>query len=99
MGDFFSMLGNQIVSTEVTLVNSVFRLLLSMVLGVLVGAERKRRGRLPVCARLPSSLWVRALQCCFRFMCRRCIWGLRTGIPAVSLRRSLQALVSLVAVR
>lgn len=46
MGDFFSMLGNQIVSTEVTLVNSVFRLLLSMVLGVLVGAERKRKGQI-----------------------------------------------------
>ena len=46
MGDFFSMLCNQIVSTEVTLVNSVFRLLLSMVLGVLVGAERKRKGQI-----------------------------------------------------
>lgn len=33
-------------STEVTLTNSVFRLILSMVLGVMVGAERKRKGQI-----------------------------------------------------
>ncbi|MCM1378360.1 MAG: MgtC/SapB family protein [Clostridium sp.] len=33
-------------STEVTIGNSVFRLILSMILGVLVGAERKRKGQI-----------------------------------------------------
>ena len=33
-------------STEVTLANSVFKLVLSMVLGVLVGVERKRKGQI-----------------------------------------------------
>lgn len=37
---------NDLNSTEVTLGNSVFRLMLSMVLGVLVGAERKRKGQI-----------------------------------------------------
>ncbi len=37
---------NQINSLEVNLVNSIFRLVLSMVLGMIVGAERKRKGQI-----------------------------------------------------
>ena len=33
-------------SLEVNLVNSIFRLMLSMVLGMVVGAERKRKGQI-----------------------------------------------------
>ncbi|MBD5306052.1 MAG: MgtC/SapB family protein [Bacteroides sp.] len=37
---------SDLLSTEVSLGNAVFRLILSMVLGVLVGAERKRKGQI-----------------------------------------------------
>lgn len=46
MEGFFTWLAHSITSHEVTLVNAVFKLLLSMVLGVLVGAERKRKGQI-----------------------------------------------------
>lgn len=37
---------DQIVSHEVNLTNSMFRMLLSMALGVVIGAERKRKGQI-----------------------------------------------------
>jgi len=46
MGDFFQSVLNEITATEVSLGNSVFKLILSMVLGVMVGAERKRKGQI-----------------------------------------------------
>ena len=46
MTEFFQSIADCINSQEVTLGNSVFRLLVSMVLGVLVGAERKRKGQI-----------------------------------------------------
>ena len=46
MDGFFGFIWDEVVSTEVTFVNAVFKLLLSMVLGVLVGAERKRKGQI-----------------------------------------------------
>lgn len=45
MEDILTYLSDQINSQEVTLLNSVYKLLLSMILGVLVGAERKRKGQ------------------------------------------------------
>lgn len=42
---FFSNLVDQINNPEVNLINAVYKLLLSMILGVLVGAERKRKGQ------------------------------------------------------
>ncbi len=44
--DMFEYLSVQIDSLEVNLVNSTFRLILSMVLGMVVGAERKRKGQI-----------------------------------------------------
>lgn len=46
MLDFFQSILANLCGTEVTLLNSVFRLILSMVLGALVGAERKRKGQI-----------------------------------------------------
>lgn len=46
MVDFLNTIIDDITSTEVTLGNSVFRLMVSMVLGVMVGAERKRKGQI-----------------------------------------------------
>ncbi len=46
MEEFFGNIYGMLTSTEVTVVNGVFRLLLSMMLGVLVGAERKRKGQI-----------------------------------------------------
>lgn len=46
MMGFFHWVADSITSQEVTLVNAVFKLLVSMVLGVLVGAERKRKGQI-----------------------------------------------------
>lgn len=42
---FFKGLVDDVNSLEVTMAGSVFRLILSMVLGVIVGAERKRKGQ------------------------------------------------------
>lgn len=44
--DFFVELYNEINSLELNLANSTFRLILSMVLGMIVGAERKRKGQI-----------------------------------------------------
>lgn len=44
--DFFVELHNEINSLELNLTNSTFRLILSMVLGMIVGAERKRKGQI-----------------------------------------------------
>lgn len=46
MIEFFQTIYDELTSLEVTLGNSVFRLVLSMFLGVLVGAERKRKGQI-----------------------------------------------------
>lgn len=37
---------NEITSLEVNMVNCIFRLILSMILGMIVGAERKRKGQI-----------------------------------------------------
>lgn len=44
--DSFSSFYNEINSLEVNMVSSTFRLVLSMVLGMVVGAERKRKGQI-----------------------------------------------------
>lgn len=44
--DFFVELYNELNSLELNLTNSTFRLILSMVLGMIVGAERKRKGQI-----------------------------------------------------
>lgn len=44
--EIFNQFIDLLTSTEVNIVNTVFRLLLAMVLGVLVGAERKRKGQI-----------------------------------------------------
>ena len=44
--DFIESIVAAINSLEVNLVNSIFRLILSMVLGMVVGAERKRKGQI-----------------------------------------------------
>ena len=44
--DIISYFTEQINSLEVNMYNSMFRLLLSMILGVVVGAERKRKGQI-----------------------------------------------------
>lgn len=46
MEEVFRTIYNDLNSLEVTLGNSVFKLILSMLLGVLVGAERKRKGQI-----------------------------------------------------
>lgn len=46
MENIFSFVIDQINSPEVNLIGAVFKLLLSMVLGVLVGVERKRKGQI-----------------------------------------------------
>lgn len=46
MEEIFNAIYSDLNSPEVTLGNSVFKLVLSMVLGVLVGAERKRKGQI-----------------------------------------------------
>lgn len=46
MFDFFRNLWDTINSLEVNLTNSLFRLILSMILGMAVGAERKRKGQI-----------------------------------------------------
>lgn len=46
MGDFFQQIYSEIMSTEVTTVSSVFKLLLSLLLGCCVGLERKRKGQI-----------------------------------------------------
>ena len=62
-------------STEVTLANSVFKLVLSMVLGVLVGVERKRKGQIAGVRTFALIRWAHVWPCCFQSMCRRSIWG------------------------
>lgn len=44
--DFIESIVAAVNSLEVNLVNSIFRLILSMVLGMVVGAERKRKGQI-----------------------------------------------------
>lgn len=44
--EFITDIFDQIFSKEVNFVNTVFRLVLSMVLGMIVGAERKRKGQI-----------------------------------------------------
>lgn len=46
MWEILEVIYDDLTSLEVTLGNSVFRLVLSMVLGALVGAERKRKGQI-----------------------------------------------------
>lgn len=46
MWEFVEMIYRDLNSLEVTLGNGVFRLVLSMLLGALVGAERKRKGQI-----------------------------------------------------
>lgn len=46
MLNIFSYLIEQTTSLEVNMYNSMFRLILSMVLGMIVGAERKRKGQI-----------------------------------------------------
>lgn len=43
--DMLTWLVDEINSLEVNMINSMFRLMLSMVLGMIVGAERKRKGQ------------------------------------------------------
>lgn len=45
ISDYFNTLYDQITSVEVTTLSSVFKLLLSLVLGSIVGFERKRKGQ------------------------------------------------------
>ena len=45
ISDYFNTLYDQITSVEVTMLSSVFKLLLSLVLGSIVGFERKRKGQ------------------------------------------------------
>lgn len=44
--DLFSNIYESLTSLEVTLPNSIFRLTLSMLLGMIIGAERKRKGQI-----------------------------------------------------
>lgn len=46
MDNMLQTIAEQITSLEVNMYNSMFRLLLSMVLGMIVGAERKRKGQI-----------------------------------------------------
>ncbi len=46
MNGIFTTVYDALNNTEVTLCNSIFKLILSMVLGMLVGAERKRKGQI-----------------------------------------------------
>ena len=46
MMHYFQLLYDSINSLEVNMTNSMFRLVLSMVLGMIVGAERKRKGQI-----------------------------------------------------
>lgn len=46
MTDFWFQILDSINSLEVNMTNSMFRLVLSMVLGMIVGAERKRKGQI-----------------------------------------------------
>lgn len=46
MWQFIEYVTEQINSLEVNLLNSIFRLVLSMMLGMVVGAERKRKGQI-----------------------------------------------------
>ena len=69
MWEFVEMIYRDLNSLEVTLGNGVFRLVLSMLLGALVGAERKRKGQI---AGVRTFALISMGAC--RFMCRRCIW-------------------------
>ncbi|MDE6400423.1 MAG: MgtC/SapB family protein [Muribaculaceae bacterium] len=46
MNQYFQIVADSINSLEVNMLNSIFRLVLSMVLGMVVGAERKRKGQI-----------------------------------------------------
>lgn len=46
MNEIYHSIVDSLCSTEVTLANSVYRLVLAMLLGVLVGTERKRKGQI-----------------------------------------------------
>ncbi len=46
MQSFLESIYNNITSTDVTLGNAVFKLFISMLLGAMVGAERKRKGQI-----------------------------------------------------
>ena len=46
MNQYFQIIADSINSLEVNMLNSIFRLVLSMVLGMVVGAERKRKGQI-----------------------------------------------------
>ncbi|MDE6772902.1 MAG: MgtC/SapB family protein [Muribaculaceae bacterium] len=46
MNQYFQIIADIINSIEVNMLNSIFRLVLSMVLGMVVGAERKRKGQI-----------------------------------------------------
>lgn len=46
MNQYFQIIADSINSLEVNMLNSIFRLVLSMILGMVVGAERKRKGQI-----------------------------------------------------
>ncbi|MDE6559731.1 MAG: MgtC/SapB family protein, partial [Muribaculaceae bacterium] len=46
MKEIVSEIYSQLTALDVNLSNSLFRMLLSMVLGVVIGAERKRKGQI-----------------------------------------------------
>ena len=56
MEALFQSIVDCINSTEVNLGNATYRLVVAMVLGTLVGAERKRKGQIKTATRAESRL-------------------------------------------
>ena len=48
----------QIFSTEITTLGAIFKLLLSLCLGALIGSERRHKGQAAGMRHLPSLPWV-----------------------------------------
>ena len=69
-------------SIEVNTVGSIYKLILSMLLGAVVGYERRRKGQTAgVRIHSPSYPWAPHWPCCSRYMCPREYMGLKNGDP------------------
>ena len=86
-------------STEVTLANSVFKLVLSMVLGVLVGVERKRKGQIAGVRTFALISMGACMAMLLSIYVPQVYLGLKTGIRAASRPRLSPAWVFSAAAR
>ena len=74
-------------STEVNIGNTVFRLMLSMALGMIVGAERKRKGQIAGVRTFALISMGACLAMLLSIYVPQVYMGLKNGDPGVSPRR------------